>query len=140
MIAADLDSVSAQTVSTSRKLLCETTLTQLKAKKDEIVELDNAIGDKIEVEEEFVEEITNADIYQATLDENIAFLAEFVRKAGLSPPSLPHVTPPSQLEPTLLGPSSDQRATNAHVSTNAPVTNTIDSTRLPQTVFANIYW
>ena len=73
MVAADLDTVSAQTVSTSRKLLGETTLTQLKAKKNQIVELDNAIGEKIEVEEEYKEETTNADTYQDTLDEKIAF-------------------------------------------------------------------
>ena len=34
MVAADLDTISAQTVSTSNKLLGETTLTQLKPKKD----------------------------------------------------------------------------------------------------------
>jgi len=64
-------------VSTSRKLLGETTLTQLRAKKDQIVELDNVIGEKIEVEEEYEEEITNVDIYQATLDENITFWQSF---------------------------------------------------------------
>ena len=65
------------------------------------------------------------------------FLAEFVRKAGLLPPRVPHVTPPNpQSEPTLLTTLSDQSvatAANVRVSINAYITNTSDSTRLPQT-------
>ena len=97
MISADLEDVSTQSVSESRKLLAETTLVQLKHKKGQIMELDDAIGVKIEAEQEFEEEITNADTYQITLDENITFLSEFIRKAGLPPPELqrppPSVTP-----------------------------------------------
>ena len=135
MVAADLDTVSSQTVSTSRKLLGETTLTQLKAKKDQIVELDNAIGEKIEAEEEYEEEITNADTYQDILDEKIAFLAEFIRKAGLSPQGVPPVTPhTSQPEQASLATPRDQNiaAANVHVSTNVP--HTSDSVRVPQAV------
>ena len=83
MISANLDSVNIQSVSALRKLLGKTTLAQLRIKKEQISKLDNAIGAKIEVEQEFKEEITNVDTYQVTLDKQIAFLAEFVRKDGL---------------------------------------------------------
>ena len=86
MLSTDLEGVSTQSVSEGKKLLAETTLTQLKAKKEQIVELDIAIADKIEGELEFEEEITNADTYQMTLEERLAYLAEFIRKAGLPPP------------------------------------------------------
>ena len=44
MISADLESVSTKSVSESRKVLAETTLTQLKVKKDQVMELDTAIA------------------------------------------------------------------------------------------------
>ena len=95
MISANLEGISTQSVSES----AETTLTQLKHKKGHI--MDDAIGAKIEAEQEFEEEITNANTYQITLDEHIAFLSEFIRKAGLPPPELqrppPSVT--SQISP-----------------------------------------
>ena len=50
MISTDLECVSTQSVSESRKLLAETTLAQLKQKKGQIMELDNPIGVKIEAE------------------------------------------------------------------------------------------
>ena len=89
------------------------------------------------MKEEYEEKITNMDMYQATLHESIAFLVEFVCKAGFLPPSIPYVTPPTlQSEPTLLATLSNQgiaTAAKVCVSTNAHVTNTSDSTRLPQT-------
>jgi len=64
MLSTDLENVSTQSVSEAKKLLAETMLTQLKAKRQQIVELDMAIADKIEGNEEFEEEIINADTYQ----------------------------------------------------------------------------
>ena len=84
---ADLEGISTQTVPESKKLLAETTLAHIKHKKEKILELDDAIGAKIEVAQEFEEEITNADTYQMSLDECIAFLSEFIRKAGMLPAS-----------------------------------------------------
>ena len=65
-----------------------TTLAQLRTKHDQIAELDTAIVAKIEAETEFEEETINANTYQFTLEERIAFLSEFIRKAGLPPPPL----------------------------------------------------
>ena len=53
MMFADLEGVSTQTVSESKKLLAETTLAHLKHKKEQILELDNSIGVKIEAAEAF---------------------------------------------------------------------------------------
>ncbi|XP_065901997.1 uncharacterized protein [Dysidea avara] len=120
MISADLEGVSTQYVSESRKLLAETTLVQLKHKKGQIMELDDAIGAKIEAEQEFEEEITNADTYQITLDENIAFLSEFIRKAGLPPPELqrppPSVTP--QISPVSTQPPPETSNQTVSASSN----------------------
>ena len=60
MISADLESVSTKSVSESRKLLAETTLTQLKVKKEQVMELDTAIAAKIDSEQEFEEETIEA--------------------------------------------------------------------------------
>ena len=60
LISANLEGVSTQSVSASQKLQAKTTLAQLKRKKEQIMELNDAIGVKIEAEQEFKEEITNA--------------------------------------------------------------------------------
>ena len=148
MISVYLEDVSTQSVSESRKqLLAETTLVQLKHKKGQIMELDNAIGAKIEAEQEFEEEITNADTYQITLDENITFLLEFIRKAGLPPPEFqrppPSVTPqisplstqpPPETSNQTVSASSNVATADSHVSTSTHVgisTHTLgDSSRV----------
>jgi len=100
MIYADLEGVTSESITEARKLMAVTTLGQLQTKRDQIVELDTAIVDKIEAATEFEEETINA---QLTLEERIAFLAEFVRKAGLSPPTVPSplVLPPTSAVDTL---------------------------------------
>ena len=115
------------------------------------MELDDAIGAKIEAEQEFEEEITNADTYQITLDEHIAFLSEFIRKAGLPPPELQHFLPSvtPQISPLSMQPlpetstqtisaSSILATADSHVSTSTHVgisTHTLgDSSRVPQAV------
>ena len=60
MISADLESVSTKSVSESRKVLAETTLMQLKVKKEQVMELDTAIAAKIDSEQEFEEETIEA--------------------------------------------------------------------------------
>ena len=145
MISADLEGVSNQSVSESRKLLTEITLAQFKHKKGQIMELDDAIGAKIKAEQEFEEEITNADTYQITLDEHIVFLSEFIQKAGVLPPELqrppPSVTPqisplstqpPPETSNQTVSASSSLVTTDSHVSTS---THTLDdSSRVPQAV------
>ena len=83
--------------------MAETTLTHLKQKKGQILELDDAIGVKIEAAQEFEEGITNTDTYQTTLDEHIVFLSEFIRKAGIPPPKLQ--LPPPFMTAAILAPS-----------------------------------
>ena len=71
------------------------------------MELDTAITAKIDSEQEFKEETIEADTYQMTLEERIALLSEFIRKAKLLPPppdtnpsppvTLPISSLPSQL-------------------------------------------
>jgi len=104
MLSTDLENISIQSVSEAKKLLAETTLTQLKAKRQQIVE---PIADKIEGDEEFEEEIINADAYQMTLEERLAFLTEFIRKAGLPPPDSQH--PPLISVPPQISSSPSQQ-------------------------------
>ena len=106
MISADLEGISSESITEPRKLMAVTTLAQLRTKRDQIIELDSAIAAKIEAEEVFEEETISADTYQLTLEERIAFLAEFIRKAGLPPPpvvSSPPVLPPTSAADTLSG-------------------------------------
>jgi len=49
------------------------------------MKLDTTITTKINTEQEFEEETMEADIYQMTLEEHIALLSEFIRKAKLLP-------------------------------------------------------
>ena len=62
MLSTDLEGVGTQSVSKATKLLAETTLTQLKVKNKQIVQLDATIADKIEGDEEFEEEIINTGL------------------------------------------------------------------------------
>ena len=50
IIFTDLGSISNESVTESRKLMASTTLAQLQAKRDQVVELDTAIAAKIETE------------------------------------------------------------------------------------------
>ena len=143
MMSANLEGISNQTVSESKKLLAETTLAHLKQKKGQILELDDAIGEKIEAAQVFEEEITNANTYQTNLDERIVFLSEFIRKAGMPPPELqlplPSMTAAIPAPSTLTLPETSGRsdlpsnsATDPiHVSTSmhSPV---LQVTRLPK--------
>ena len=76
---------------------------------------------------EFEEETINADTYQFSLEERIAFLIEFICKAGLPPPrsSLPLVSSTSVLPPTsevdtsvVIPPEAITHTEPAHVSSS----------------------
>jgi len=125
IISTDLESISEESITESRKLMASTTLAQLRAKRDQIARLDTAIAARIETEAEFEEETINADTYQFSLKERIAFLTEFVRKAGLPPPrlSLPLVSSGAVLPPTsevdtsvVIPPEATTHTKPAHVS------------------------
>lgn len=89
VLSADLATVNLSSTSDSRRLLTSTTLTQLTAKKNQISELDETIVATIQQEEELETEVCDADTYLNTLEEHIAFLVEFVKRANQPPPSAP---------------------------------------------------
>ena len=69
ILSADLEGVNSQSVKEAAKLMADTTLCQLKAKQGQLVELNNAIAEKIDDETELEEDISKADAYQFDLDE-----------------------------------------------------------------------
>ena len=85
----ELERVHSESVSETQRLTASTILAQLKAKWDQIVELDTAIAVKIQTAEELKEETCNANTYQSTLEERIAFLTEYIRKATQLPSAPP---------------------------------------------------
>ena len=122
-----MESISKESVTESRKLIASTIFAQLRTKRDQIAELDTAIAARIETEAEFEGETINADTYQFSLEERIAFFTEFVRKAGLSPPrlSLPLVSSTAVLPPTsevdtsvVIPPEAITHTEPAHVSSS----------------------
>ncbi|XP_065916009.1 uncharacterized protein [Dysidea avara] len=117
ILSADLEGVNSQSVKEAAKLMADTTLCQLKAKQGQLVELNNVIAEKIDDETELEEDISKADAYQFDLDERIAFLTEFLRKASQAPPAKPtdaHTILPTSPPPT------DSSA--VHSDTQLPVT------------------
>jgi len=85
ILSVDLEGVNSVSVKDAVKLMTDTTLSQLKAKQGLLIELNNAIADKIEDETTLEEEISNADAYQFDLDDRIAFLTEFLKRANQVP-------------------------------------------------------
>ena len=83
ILSADLEGINSQSLKKAVKLMADTTLCQLKAKQGQLVELNNAITEKIDDEIELEEDISNADACQSDLDECIAFLTEFLAKSHL---------------------------------------------------------
>ena len=82
VLSAELESVNSQSVKEERKLMAESTL------RDNETALE--------------EEIATADAYQFELDDRIAFLTEFLRRANQAPPvsTIAHVIPPTSPPPT----------------------------------------
>ena len=85
MTSVELERVNSESVTESQRLTVTTVLAQIRAKRDQISELDTATAGKAQTTEELEEEICNADTYQTTLEERIAFLTEFIRKSSLAP-------------------------------------------------------
>ena len=85
MMSVEIEHMSSESITESRWLTVTTILAQIRAKGDQISELDTAIAGKAQTAEELEEEICNADMYQTTLEERIAFLTEFIRKSSLTP-------------------------------------------------------
>ena len=85
MTSVEIEHVSSESVTESRRLTVTTILAQIRVKRDQISELDTAIAGNAQTAEELEEEICNADMYQTTLEERIAFLTEFIRKSSLTP-------------------------------------------------------
>jgi len=80
----ELETVNTDSVPESRRLLVSTTVEQLKSKLAQINELDKAIAKTIQ-EEGLEIEICDADTYQSNMEQQIAFLIEFIKKASDSP-------------------------------------------------------
>ena len=132
MTSVEIEHVSSESVTESRRLTITTILAQIRAKRDQISELDTAIAGKAQTAEELEEEICNADTYQTTLEERIAFLTEFIRKSSLTPVRPP--PPPSrEAHPRT---DTEPAATDTHPAhVSATDTHTHDST--PSSVYHN---
>jgi len=87
-MSCELYTINSTTFDESRRLAFNTTLGQLKMKRDIIVKLDSDISDTIKNEEELETELDDADAYLMELEEKIAVLEECVRKAS-QPPVMP---------------------------------------------------
>jgi len=82
MSCAELNTINSTTVTDSRRLTFNTTLGHLKTKRDLIIKLDSDISDTIEGEEEFEAELNDSDCYLIDLEEKIAVVEEYVKKAS----------------------------------------------------------
>ncbi|XP_065918799.1 uncharacterized protein [Dysidea avara] len=80
--SCELSTINLEVVTDSRRLAVATTLAQLKTKKDAISKLNDDISEAIQNVET---ELTDADIYIAELEEKIAVLEEFIKKAYQPP-------------------------------------------------------
>ena len=115
-LTAELETVNVESTSEARRVLVVTTVKQLRMKHEQIGELDNSIAERIQKEEELESEICDADTYQTTLEQQIAMLTEFMKKAD-QPPVVAHPThPPTVHEKHLT--SIDSSSTCYHPSIN----------------------
>ena len=91
---AELEIVNSESVPESQRILAFTTVEQLKTKLAHIAKLDEAIAKTIQGEEGLETEICDADTCQSNMEQQIALLEEFVKKAS----QLPRVQPPTLSE------------------------------------------
>ena len=84
----ELNTINSETVDESRMLAFTTTLGHLRTKRDLIIKLDSDICDSIQTEGELETELNDTDSYLTELEEKIAIVEEYVKKA-----SQPPVTP-----------------------------------------------
>ena len=95
-LTAELERVSVESTPESRRILVATTVEQLRVKHEQIIKLDSTIAEMIQKEDELELEICDADTYQTTLEQQIAVLTEFIKKASQSLRTRPP-TPPSSV-------------------------------------------
>ena len=132
--SCELNTLNPETVTESRRLAVTTTLGQLKTKRDLLIKLDSDICDTILTEEELETELTDTDIYLTELEEKIAVVEEYVKKAS-QPPVVPRqVTRPLIAHlPTSTDmlahsiPETDLTERPAHVATNTTHHTAADS-------------
>jgi len=129
VLSTDLEGINSQSVKEGTKLMVVLTLHQLQAKKSQFVELSDTIAAKIDDETQLEEEIAIADAYQFDLDNCIAHLAEFLRRAS-QPPPLVLTGAHAMIQPTSLAPL-DIPAVNSDASTITD-TQTPSATSLPE--------
>ena len=94
-LTAELETVSTESVPESRRVLVSTIVEQLKSKLVQITKLNEAIAKTILEEEEPEAEICDADTYQSNLEQQIALLVEFIKKASQFPRTQPPTPLPS---------------------------------------------
>ena len=87
-LSCELNTINSTTVDESQRLAFNTVLGQLKTKRDLIIKLDGDISDTIKSDEELETELNDADDYLMNLEEKIAILEEYVKKAS-QPPVMP---------------------------------------------------
>ena len=138
----DLSTVNSEVVTESRRLTTATTLTQLKAKKDTISKMNEDISETIKEEEELETELTDADTYVCELEEKLAIVEEFVKKASKPTHS---VTDDKDIVSDDKGTASDDDA-NLPINTPICVNNTQHTfSRLPKLMLPTfngnqLYW
>ena len=83
--SCELSDINSEVGTDSRRLVFATILAQLKVKKDVISELNDNISAAIKNEDELETELTDADFYLTELEEKIAIVEEFIKKASQPP-------------------------------------------------------
>ena len=132
VMTCDLSDVNSEVVTESRRLTFSTTLSRLNTKKDEINKLDSRISATIQHEEELETELTNADNYLSELEEKIAIIKEFIKKASQPPVVKPPTRPPSvtvEQRPTL----ASAGITTVPQLTEVTTTPEVSADTLPET-------
>lgn len=81
-LSADLQIVNAESVIEAQRVTITTTIDQLKTKLKKIIVLDNVISEAIQDEGELETEICDADTYQTGLEQQLALLNVFIKKAS----------------------------------------------------------
>ena len=93
VFSKELEAVNIDSIQESQRILVSTTVTQLNTKVDQIKRLDESIVASIQTEEELEIEVCDADTYLTTLEERIAYLAAFIKRASQqSTPPFPRET------------------------------------------------
>ena len=94
--SCELNTLNSETVTESQRLPVTTTLGYLKTKRDLLIKLDSDVCDTILTEDELETELTDTDTYLTELEEKIAVVEEYVKKA-----SQPPVVPRQVIKPLL---------------------------------------